>query len=464
MRIGYKRYLKNLKRNNIKKRKIAKSHKQYLSNKYAEIEKNLKITKELKSDFSIENTFRKWSPKNINFLFSCNNSDFNLEKLKKIIPDNDGVFIVPENFSIIDNPNYSFLFIRQLSASLIFQKYENIKLDYRECKKIELGTQVFFDVILKEIGEYFDKCNEYTKTKTKVKSLEGININNTDIKKLLFSVGSGAIHTNTTTDFPDIIPYKLCTYDGGNGGSLKNIEQKDIDTTKLVDYVLESLKTLNKELTPDKLDDLSIVIGEILINAEEHSTTKCRFSIGYFHELSDHGKHYGVFRLAILNFGKTIYEKFADEDCPNQEVVKKMKQLSENYTKKGFFKFGTLEEETLWTLYALQEGVTSTNKNRGNGSIQFIESFFNMKDDKNYDDISKMTIISGNTNITFNGLYAITEKEIDGDNFKFMTFNKTGNIEDKPDKKFVKFVDNYFSGTMISAEILFNEGDFTHDN
>jgi hypothetical protein len=122
------------------------------------------------------------------------------------------------------------------------------------------------------------------------------------------------------------------------------------------------------------------------------------------------------------------------------------------------------EEETLWTLYALQEGVTSIApviyKRRGNGSIQFIESFFNIKGrQKNADEISRMTILSGNTNITFDGTYNITEHKIEIENFKYMTFNQSGRIEDKPDKKFVKFVDNYFPGTIISAKILFNEDD-----
>jgi len=34
-------------------------------------------------------------------------------------------------------------------------------------------------------------------------------------------------------------------------------------------------------------------------------------------------------------------------------------------------------------------------------------------------------------------------------------------IEDKPDPNFVKFVDNYFPGTIISARIMFNEDDLT---
>jgi len=128
------------------------------------------------------------------------------------------------------------------------------------------------------------------------------------------------------------------------------------------------------------------------------------------------------------------------------------------------FFFKSFEEETLWTLYALQDGVTSIAPNRyirrGHGSIKFIESFFNIKGRmKEKDDISRMTILSGNTNITFDGTYNITTKSIDEEVFQYMTFNDSGNIEDKPNTDFVKFVDNYFPGTIISAKILFNNDD-----
>jgi len=48
---------------------------------------------------------------------------------------------------------------------------------------------------------------------------------------------------------------------------------------------------------------------------------------------------------------------------------------------------------------------------------------------------------------------------VDDEEYKYMTFNESGRIEDKPDSKFVKFIDNYFPGTIISAKILFNEDD-----
>ena len=452
--ISKKRFEKKLKRK-LKKKKL-------LREKYF---KYLEFKKTLNDDVSYANLLEKFLPTNLKFILSCEKSNFYLTKLNKVYTNNRGIFKVPKDFSIIDFPNESYKFIQELTAALILQKYDAVVLDYKDCKRLDLGAQVFLDIILRDILTFFKICEKYPNTRVRVKSISGKNINNEDIKKLLFSVGSPAIHSNRTLHFNDIEPYKLCLHNRDKDGDrLRIMEQKDIDTTTLVDYVLKSLKRLNKTLTPEKLDDLCTVIGEILINAEEHSTTKYRFSIGYFHEINENNNHYGVFRLVIMNFGNTIYEKFKDKDCPNINVVKKMKDLSESYNKRNFFLKKEFEEETLWTLYALQEGVTSIApviyKRRGNGSIQFIESFFNIKGrQNNADDISIMTILSGNTNITFDGTYNITEHKIEEENFKYMTFNQSGKIEDKPDKKFVKFVDNYFPGTIISAKILFNEDD-----
>lgn len=137
-----------------------------------------------------------------------------------------------------------------------------------------------------------------------------------------------------------------------------------------------------------------------------------------------------------------------------------MKSLSDKFTKKGFFMKAEFEEETLWTLYALQEGVTSKAEwKRGNGSIRFIDSFFSLKGDNNRDNMSYLSIMSGNTRIIFDGTYRLIEKVKgkDGHSFKMMTFNELGDIEDKPDKKFVTFAQNYFPGTLISAHICIKE-------
>jgi hypothetical protein len=75
------------------------------------------------------------------------------------------------------------------------------------------------------------------------------------------------------------------------------------------------------------------------------------------------------------------------------------------------------------------------------------------------DNISYLSIVSGNTRITFDGTYRLIDKFKGKNNrkFKMMTFNRNGDIKQKPDKKYVSFVKNYFPGTIISAKICIKE-------
>jgi hypothetical protein len=191
-------------------------------------------------------------------------------------------------------------------------------------------------------------------------------------------------------------------------------------------------------------------------NAEEHSTMPHRFAIGFFQETHNEDEHFGIFNFSIFNFGDTIYQTFKKKECPNVKAVKQMSDLSEDYTKKGWFSKATFEEETLWTLYALQQGVTSKEKKRGNGSIEYIENFFKLKGDLLKDNISRMVIVSGNTRILFDGTYQIKPKQKEGESrkYKMITFNNSGEINEEPDKKYVTFAPHFFPGTIISARIL----------
>ncbi len=423
-------------------------------------------------EFTYPNILKKWLPPNISFITSSKKSDFyiDFDKIRVRHRKGGNTFDVPAVFSLIDNPKESYGFIRNVVVSLLCERFKILTLNYHSCTKLDIGAQVFLDVILKDIFAFYERCFSHPRVEKKV----GITKQSVDIfqpsttpefvKKILYSVGGFAIHQNKQIHFSDIIPYPLCVHNrAGKSSSAKASEQKDIDTTTLADYVIDSLKKMNKTLTSEKREALCVIIGEVLINAEEHATTKHRFSIGYFQDYENDGKHSGLFRLVIMNFGRTIYEKFNDPKCPNKPIVEKMKQLSNRYTEKNFFSVQEFQEETLWTLYALQEGITSVaDAKRGHGSIQFIDSFFNLNGEQNFiDGESRMTILSGKTNITFDGKYGIVNRDVGQEKLKVMTFNANGDIEEKPDKANVRFVDNYFPGTIISARIVFDEEDFT---
>jgi len=426
------------------------------------------LNDKLNGDYSYDNIVRTYLSKDLQYLIynpqSFASADAIYKSLKGI---KSSTMLVPENFSIIDNPKESYSFIRELVARLIYQPTSEIVIDYENCSNIDLASQVLIDIIQKDVISFYKICSKSKRTKrvVHIKSIRGFSgKRNGDIDKMLFSVGSPVLLSNRSKIYSDIVPYRLCVHSRNHNEMIRVMEKKEIHTTELVDYVINSLGKLNRTLTPDKIDDLCTVIGEILINAEEHSTIGRRFSIGYFQEDNINGKHCGIFRLVILNFGQTIYEKFKDPACKNRGMVSRMKALSYRYTVDKLFSKKLFEEETLWTLYALQEGVTSIApkdyKRRGNGSIRFIESFFNMKGKHNdQDDVSKMVILSGNASITFDGTYGIVEDDSGKEQFKKMTFNRSGKIEDKPDDRFVKFAEDYFPGTIIGARILFNEDD-----
>ncbi len=451
-------------------RRKLKSKQKRKSKRFKRNYKSIQLKLLLDNDYSYSNILRTFLPKNLKYLiFECDFSHISMDQLlsvKRSLVDNS--FLVPSEFSLVDHPEVSYNFIREVTAALVLQRYVRVSLDYTNCKRISLDAQIYLDVILKDVISFYKRCSEYKRISPAVEEIRGDHVRVQEVRKLLWSVGSPAVHSDASIKYPDIVPYKLCIHNS-LGNSPKTIYRKDIDTTTLVDYVKDSLARLGRKLTDEKLEDLCIVISEILINAEEHSTNKYRFSVGYFTEKNDNGEHYGVFRLVIMNFGQTIYEKFKDPDCPNPESVTKMRDISVTYNKKKFFTKREFEEETLWTLYSLQEGITCTDpaeyKKRGNGSIRFIDSFFNIKGDKTVaDDISKMTIMSGNTKIVFDGTYKITSNVMNGETFQYMTFNESGNIMNKPDANFVKFVDYYFPGTIISAEILLNEDDLKYGN
>ena len=415
-----------------------------------------------KKDWYIE----KYLPTNLSFLIKKKESPLFLEKIRKEKFNSRGVVRVPKVFSIIEEPEICYLTLTKVISALLIENNVSFILDYEECQKVDLGSQILLDIILKDFMKFGNLCSKIDRNHKNYFpiSIGGINIGNEDVQKMIFSIGSPVTLKVGELKFPDIIPYKLCIHDNEKEKDLdKRMEQKELDTTEMADYVINCLLRMKKELTPEKLDDLCTVIGEILINAEEHSSTKYRFSIGYFKEENIDGKHFGIFRLVIMNFGQTIYEKFSSEDCPNQEIVSKMKILSKLYTKRNMFFQREFEEENLWTLYALQEGVSSISPKeyrRGNGSIRFIESFFNIKGSNEADNVSFMNIVSGRTRIVFDGKYSIVPKTNSNDEtFRVMTFNESGNIEDKPDKKCVYQTESYFPGTLISAKILLNDDD-----
>ncbi len=366
----------------------------------------------------------------------------------------DGIFLVPKQFSLSAKPEESLYFLRGLFWALKKDKLDEIFIDYRECELIDLDASICMDVIVGEFIQFLNECRR-RRLPRRISSIEPINWNKEQIRKVLFSIGAFRNIRGLEIKYDNLIPFHLII---GDNRSSNVRAAKEIEVTQLVDYIEARLAEMQHTLSWQAANRLSKVIGEVLINAAEHSGIKYRYAIGYFEKQQQDTGHVGIFNLTIFSFGRTIYENFKAID-PDWHVIRRMKELSDKYTSKNLFQARKFEEETLWTLYALQQGVTSLqDRKRGNGSIAFIESFFSLKGNMEHDNMSSLTIISGHTRIMFDGKYQIKEvpRGTAGTIFKMMTFNDSGNIEDMPDEKYVTFADHFFPGTLITAKICIN--------
>jgi hypothetical protein len=364
----------------------------------------------------------------------------------------NSIFQIPEIFSIIENYTETTFFLRKLFNALYNQTFEEIFIDYQYCKEIDVCGSMCMDIILADFINYYNHSSRNGHT-IKVRSIKPINYQRYEIEKILFSIGAYKNLKGFNITFDNIIPFPIKI---GNKTNPKLSEKREVDITQTVDYIISCLSKLNKRLTDSAETNFYKVIGEVIQNAEEHSNTKTRYLIGHFEENINGSEDYGVFNLAILNFGNTFYETFKNAENPNKEVIEQMNALSKKFTTNGLFRRKKFEEETLWTLYALQDGVTRIRDwKRGNGAIRFIESFINLKGDIQTDNISKMVITSGHTRIIFDGKYKIVKQKrgIEEKEFKMMTFNESGNIEQLPDDKYVIYEENYFRGTIISVKL-----------
>jgi len=99
---------------------------------------------------------------------------------------------------------------------------------------------------------------------------------------------------------------------------------------------------------------------------QNYGILTCNFRYFYFTTIK-----YGVCHLTIFNFGQTIYEGLKTEQTSG-EMKNRLRSMSKLH--EGYFGIGGWDEECLWTLYALQDGVSRfydkvKSPSRGTGTI-----------------------------------------------------------------------------------------------
>ena len=248
----------------------------------------------------------------------------------------------------------------------------------------------------------------------------------------------------------------------------KNVKKLDIIVNgeqsyigeEIIKYYDECLGTKGYSLSAIGKSKLSQMITEVIDNVGEHAGELASwYAQGHYTIGKENAP--GKFRLVLFNFGDTIYEGLKKESSSNY-TKKILNNATRKHKKKNLFGVGW-NEEVLWNLFSLQYKISRCNysktNDRGVGTIDLIKSFLELG--KTIEDVKPMmSIVSGKSNIIFDGTYQIHSLNKKGQNIPTIAFNKENNLLEKQDSRYVKALKNSFPGTVIDMEFYVDRKHF----
>lgn len=380
-----------------------------------------------------------------------------LNKIKSKKISKELYFLVPENFSLIDNVDKSMLFIK----SLFYYRYNmntNIIIDLSKCKNVSMCALFVFDYVLLMILYEKDTLSKKGILNTKINYTNYIFSDNEKVNKVFVDAGASAYNDNDSEEFKKYrqhlttIPLKLFKIRAGDNGRYPNELIKYLRKKGKVDYINtldqnvqsfinECLEGFGYSLNTDGERVLQKIVSEWKSNCTNHLKDFCEYfctgSLTYENNL-------GICELVLINFGDTINESIEAEETTEIgrmtfNKVTEHQRYNSNFTKENGIVLASIQKRV--------SRLKTENNTRGTGFPQIMEFFSKLSDDE---ENSKMTIISGKTQIRF----AKTD---------YSRYNKNGEIyfnDEKipsvlPDMNNVKKIDNQFPGTIISIRFIF---------
>jgi len=374
------------------------------------------------------------------------------------------VLRIPQNFSFIKNPDETLHTIYSLVE--ISKNSENcaIHFDHSKLLEMDMGASAVLDVIA------FNLRSEWGKRNLKC-DMGGILPEDEKMKQILMTMGitrnlnvKGVKPSDEAEQLIKKFPlYRGYKQERSELGGPQHEQQAQIHLMKYLDECLASMS--DYEFSTEGRRQISKWAGEIITNAEEHSGNNQWFVLGCMApclakdaELNDEDKNcvIGECQLSIFGFGDSIYQTLSS-DKTSQETRDQIEELVRKHT--GFFgSFHRYSKEDLWTLYALQDGVsrfspTPGENTRGKGTVEMIEAFQNFKAvDKSF--VTEMSVISGSTCIHFNDNYHLKAESVLGGTRKIIAFNAQNNLEHKPDSRHVYSLSGHFPGTLLTIKFF----------
>lgn len=236
----------------------------------------------------------------------------------------------------------------------------------------------------------------------------------------------------------------------------KTLERAAAD---LANYLERCFGSVGYALETQAKNWLGRLLGEVLGNVEDHSSGQDWWILAYMRRPKS--KPYGDCHICIFNFGPTIAETL--RQMPDSELRQDLVALVARHSSRGFFSSltGRWSEDALWTLYALQEGVTrhygDPTKHHGTGTAEMIEAFHELGGTVGGEQ-PRMCLVSGDTHILFDGRHRLHVPEgADPDGNRQITFNDAKSLEFPPDEGTIRRLSRKFPGNLISLRFYMHQ-------
>jgi hypothetical protein len=363
---------------------------------------------------------------------------------------------LPEVFSLIDAPEDSTKFLKELSVTAAAPSTKHVSLKANSCRNIGLDALVAMSVIILRAK----------RSRTKENPLSVSGNWPEDLPMQIMFKASGIPHhlglpeARLSPEHERLV-HRCELFSGKSAKKRYALALQRNEATQAVrNYFDRCLNTIGFTLTRQGKNHLDKLVSEVIGNAEEHGGPW--YTIGHWQlapagDAAGEGTRYGICHIAMFNFGSSIFESFLSPDA-SPRIVEQLRSLSDLHTKRGWFERlrGSWDEETLWTLYAMQERVSRFsglpgNETRGNGTRDIVEFFSKLGNP------GTMSVVSGHAYLLFDGAHEFHDIDVGGEKLKVITFNSSGTLEEPPDTRYVRRLPNSFPGTMISVRLKLDE-------
>lgn len=280
---------------------------------------------------------------------------------------------IPKTFSIIDAPEETITIMYQLAQVYSgAQKLNKLYFDHSNMEYYDLAAAQ----ILGHLAAEINRLNRRKKPKL---GMSGNFPKDHQASRLLR--GIGVIRSFGLTDKYLSIEEKnsLEIFAQADNRALQEVRTssqvtpRDTAVRKFADHINNCLGRSGYRLTPEGLQSLCIISGEVIDNAIQHSHGDDWVIAGYL----DTETEDNICEISAFNFGRTISQTL--EELPNDHyTVNIIQPYLNKHTNSGFFGKRWTKEDLL-TLVALQGNVSSKNESdddtRGGGTVDLLEFF-----------------------------------------------------------------------------------------